>query len=290
MKKQIKTLAVRFLKAENQLKKTKILNQVEKLLKDYNYKSYNRTKNDFGFSYFAGLNSSSKVVKGKIENYNTLILYLSPSTQSGFDLCKASCLGCELACLDGSGRSRLQNNLKIEAKTITISRLIKSWIYVFRNDICSNLLEHEISKYSKKFKDRLAVRLNGTSDENFYDIINKFPKVQFYDYTKMTNRFKLDNYHLTFSYSENTKARIAHYKRALTRNINLAFPVRVEDYEECLKLSNTYDMDKTDLRFLDKKGYGILKAKVTDNMQCGIDKQFILSIDELKQVINSIEG
>ena len=61
-----------------------------------------------------------------------------------------------------------------------------------------------------------AVRLNGTSDlpwENL-GIIQKFPKVQFYDYTKNAARMMRDskarslpNYHLTFSRSEKNWAR-----------------------------------------------------------------------------------
>jgi hypothetical protein len=50
-------------------------------------------------------------------------------------------------------------------------------------------------------------------------------------------------------------------------------------------------MDKTDLRFLDKSGkYGILKAKLTEDLQNGVDKGFILTIDKLKQVIELIEN
>ena len=50
------------------------------------------------------------------------------------------------------------------------------------------------------------------------------------------------------------------------------------------------DMDKTDLRFLDKSGkYGILKAKITGNLADGVKQGFILTLPELKKVINKIE-
>jgi hypothetical protein len=50
-------------------------------------------------------------------------------------------------------------------------------------------------------------------------------------------------------------------------------------------------MDNTDLRFLDNSGkYGILKAKVTENLKDGVKNKFLLSVNDLKQVIESIES
>ena len=50
-------------------------------------------------------------------------------------------------------------------------------------------------------------------------------------------------------------------------------------------------MDETDLRFLDSAGkYGILKAKETLNTEKGVKEKFILSIEELKQIIELIEA
>ena len=52
-----------------------------------------------------------------------------------------------------------------------------------------------------------CVRLNGTSDIRFerFGIMQEFPAIQFYDYTKDVSRAYRtmpDNYHLTLSYSE----------------------------------------------------------------------------------------
>jgi hypothetical protein len=50
-------------------------------------------------------------------------------------------------------------------------------------------------------------------------------------------------------------------------------------------------MDETDLRFLDNAGkYGILKAKVTNDLQAGVKNKFILSANELREVIQTIEN
>jgi hypothetical protein len=69
-------------------------------------------------------------------------------------------------------------------------------------------------------------RLNGTSDirwEN-YGIIEQFPTVQFYDYTKLPNRRNLPpNYHLTFSRSESNE----HYvPMAFDNGMNVAVVFR----------------------------------------------------------------
>lgn len=295
--KSIKQLAIKFLSLEssNSLEAKKILAKVKAKMEKLEFKSYSKMLKELEISYFCGLNSSSKIVKGKKKNYNTLILYLLPSTQSGINVCLASCLGCELACLSGSGHSRVNDYAvksgAFEYNKISLSRLIKTWLVHFRRDIAKQMICHEIERDSKKYKE-FAVRLNGTSDLPFYDIICKYEDIQFYDYTKMPNKYSLDNYHLTFSYSTSKTNRIKHYKQALERGQNLAFPVIKEDYERILKLENTFEMDSTDLRFLDKHAskYGVLIAKEAENMSCGIDEKFILTYEDFVKVIEEIEN
>lgn len=296
--KSIKQLAIKFLSLESTdcREAKEILNKVNTEMRSWNYKSYNHTlKKLLNVSYFAGINSSSKISKGEKLEYYTLILYLLPSDQSGVDICAGSCLGCELACLSGAGHSGLEErsviNGKKEYNKISVSRLVKTWLVVFRRDIANKLIQFEIDKNKSKYK-RFAVRLNGTSDLPFYDIICNNPNIQFYDYTKMSNRYSLDNYHVTFSYSTSKINRIKHYKQALQRNQNLAFPVTKQDYKRILSLPDTFDMDTTDLRFLDNKKskYGILIAKETINTQCGIDEKFILTYEDFVKVIDAIEN
>ena len=110
-----------------------------------------------------------------------------------------------------------------------------------------------------------VVRLNGTSDilwELNSDIIQSFPNLQFYDYTKISKRFSFAipaNYHLTFSLSESNDndalkvLGLGHSIAAVFRDSNLpdtfmGYPVT--------------NGDTTDLRFLDAKGVIVgLKAK-----------------------------
>ena len=290
--KTLRELAFQYLTEEQPVKRFGILLQVETLLNEYNFKSRAKFLKDFKLSYFASVNSSQKIEKGKKENYDTLILYLSAGKNAGKDLCSYASTGCRLACLVESGHALLEKRAG-KAK-IAIARMIKSWVAIYRKDICDLLLMHEIKlakKNASKNGRKFSVRLNGTSDIEFYNVINSFPHIQFYDYTKDPNRIDLPNYHLTFSYSNQAKARFDHYKQAIQRGQSIAFPVIASDYDSALSLQDCYDMDKTDLRFLDKHGkYGILKAKLTDNLADGVKQGFILTLSELNKVINKIES
>jgi hypothetical protein len=104
-------------------------------------------------------------------------------------------------------------------------------------------------------------RLNGTSDLAWekYGIIEKFPEVQFYDYTKVRNRkvSHLKNYHLTFSKADGNDMDV---RLVASAGMNVAAVFK--------EIPATYigrpviNGDETDLRFLDPKGVIVgLKAK-----------------------------
>jgi len=288
----LKELAESYLREIEPVKKFGILLKAENYLKAYNYKTKAKLFRDLQIYYLASVNSSQKIVKGEKLNFDTLILYLSASKNAGVDLCKYASTGCRLACLVESGHSLMSS--RSGKFTIQISRIVKSWLCIYRKDIANEVLKTEIETAQKRAErkgKKFAVRLNGTSDIEFYDVINAFQDVQFYDYTKDFTRLELPNYHLTFSYSNDSKARIKHYKEAIRKGQSIAFPVLASDYQDAIALRDCFDMDSTDLRFLDNSGkYGILKVKLNDNLQDGIKNKFILSLDELKQVIQTIEN
>ena len=107
-------------------------------------------------------------------------------------------------------------------------------------------------------------RLNGTSDirwetvelsdglQTFQNIMQMFPNVQFYDYTKLSNRRDLpSNYHLTFSRSESNDTAVASH---LVNGGNVAVVFNVKKGAALPESWNGYtvvDGDDTDLRFLD---------------------------------------
>lgn len=105
-------------------------------------------------------------------------------------------------------------------------------------------------------------RLNGTSDIRWelHDVIQRFPDVQFYDYTKITNRRVKDlaNYHLTFSQADGNGADVV---KAIAAGMNVATVFR-----KVLPATHAglpvHDGDSDDLRFLDPRGVIVgLKAK-----------------------------
>jgi len=289
---QIKKLALAYLLEPMPAKKFGILLKAEKYFEALTYTTKGKLFKELGISYFAAVDSSQKVEKGKKENFQTLILYLSAGKNAGKDICSFASTGCRLACLVGSGHSLLEK--RAGKHVIDVSRIVKTWLTVYRKDIAIDVLKHEIrlaSARAERKGHKFAVRLNGTSDLDFYEIYESFPQVQFYDYTKNPKRVPLPNYHLTFSYSQANKARLKHYKQAQARGQSIAFPVRADEFEQACGLVDCFSMDTTDLRFLDKAGkYGILKAKQTENLAEGIKENFILSLAELKQIIAQIEG
>jgi hypothetical protein len=85
-----------------------------------------------------------------------------------------------------------------------------------------------------------------------------YPHIQFYDYTKLpkAHRRTTDNYHLTFSRSEENDE---HVKEALANGINVAVVFNVKPSED---LPTEYmghkviNGDEHDLRFLDEQDGG----------------------------------
>jgi hypothetical protein len=136
----------------------------------------------------------------------------------------------------------------------------------FYNDRAGFLadLEKDIAK-GIKMAEKLGLtpvfRLNGTSDLSWekYGIIEKFPTVQFYDYTKVLGRkiSHLKNYFLLFSKADGNDADVL---KAMAQGMNVAavFDAVPESYNGV----EVIDADEHDLRFLDKKGVVAgLKAK-----------------------------
>jgi len=287
----IKLLAQDYLAETLPAKKFGILLKVETYFNNLNYTTKGKLFKELGISYFASVDSSQKVLKGKKENFQTLILYLSAGKNAGKDVCSFASTGCRLACLVESGHALLEK--RAGKNVIALARMVKTWLTIYRKDIAIEILKKEIELASARAKrkgHKFAVRLNGTSDLDFYEVYSAFPNVQFYDYTKDPNRVPLSNYYLTFSYSQANAARVKHYKQASARGQAIAFPVRSDEFEQACKIPDCFSMDTTDLRFLDKEGkYGILKAKQTEGLAEGIKENFILSLAELKQIIATIE-
>ena len=202
------------------------------------------------------VSADAKTVKGEKKGFLTGILYLISSDISGVNLCAlAKIAACDLPCLVSAGRGRMSS--------VFFARLRKTLFFLQYTDEACAMIKSDIAKLEKKAKKQgfdFAIRLNGTSDIRFerYDIIQSFPHVQFYDYTKIANRKNLPaNYDLTFSYSGLADF-APHVQKALEHGLRIAAVFRNRETVETMLQNgikflglDVIDGDETDLRFLD---------------------------------------
>ena len=157
-----------------------------------------------------GINTNYKTVKNQKVGVLTGIIYMAPYNLSGKNVCPAASAGCAAACLNTAGRGAM--NVVQRARLKKTNRFWNDRGQ-FLKDLAYEVALLRLKARRKGYK--AAVRLNGTSDLPYEkykvpgtnkNIMELFPDVQFYDYTKLDNRFtrgKLPaNYHLTFTRAE----------------------------------------------------------------------------------------
>lgn len=209
-----------------------------------------------------------KILKGTAFGYLTAILHLAPGRLSGFNVCPGASLACLDACLNTAGRGGIIKKGET-TNTIQKARLRKTLAFFNETETFMAQLAKEIGnivKLANKHGLTPAIRLNGTSDirwENekvggFANLMEMFPNVIFYDYTKLANRRNLPpNYRLTFSLSESNDVSA---EQALTAGMNVAVVFR--NLPPTFMGRPVIDGDVSDLRFLDPMGVIVgLKAK-----------------------------
>jgi hypothetical protein len=243
-------------------------------------------------SYLGGVNVSSKVEKGLKKDIHTFILYLAPYIGLFGNVC-AMGEHCADPCLNTSGRVKMD---KREFKILR-ARNFKTMLWYINREYFCQWLFAEIAAHSKRLGDKFVVRLNGTSDLSpklfkafGVNILDAFPSVQFYDYTKIPNRINMHNpngnYHVTFSYNGYNQDDC---DRARAKGINVSIVVDGEK-PKTWRGVNVFSMDETDLRPFDQAigQYGYLKLKETLNK--AYDTKFIIGQDELDhdQLITSL--
>jgi hypothetical protein len=144
-----------------------------------------------------------KTIKGREVGVLTGIQYLAPAREAGFTtVCPYSTAGCRKCCLFTAGHAMIfpkVNQARVR-KTAMFFNDREGFTAAIKRDIRRLIVK------AKKENLKPVVRLNGTSDiywEN-YGIIQEFPEVWFYDYTKvpLAKRTILNNYRLTYSISE----------------------------------------------------------------------------------------
>jgi len=217
--------------------------------------------------------SNVKTIKGEKLGVKTAILYLAPGSISGVNLCGFASKGCLKSCIYLQGMGKFSNVQEARiAKTKLFLSDRKAFVEMLKKDIQAHI------KRANKEGMTPAVRLNGTSDigwelekgEDGKNLMESFPNVQFYDYTKSPIRalkFHLgklpSNYDLTFSKSESNIFQL----RELIGRVNVAMVFSTKK-GEALPMEymgrKVIDGDESDARFLDEKGTIVgLRAKGT---------------------------
>jgi hypothetical protein len=214
--------------------------------------------------YLSPGNTNAKTAKNSLK---TFIMYLTPGTTNGVNLCPKASKGCLTACLYTAGFAGVY-------KSVNAARLAKTEQYLKDKPAFIRALSFEIMKQynkAKKAGEQIAIRLNGTSDVDFVYLLQKYagldistlaPVVYFYDYTKILQkaiRYQAHpNYTVTFSRSESNQAET---EQAIKLGINVAAVFSGE-------LPATYlgapviDGDKSDIVMIYNKGAVLgLKAK-----------------------------
>lgn len=205
------------------------------------------------------LDGNAKTVKGNKKGFKTAILYLTPANGSGSNMCALAALAlCIDPCLNTAGRGAMSN--------VQMARLRKTLFFLQFQSEAVDMIKRDIARYAAQCEREgftLLVRLNGTSDirwEN-YGIIQAFPHITFYDYTKIPNRKNIPaNYDLTFSYSGVTSFRqfveIAKQNgnRLAVVFRNRAIVDRMLANGEMFEGLPVVDGDDTDIRHLDPRG------------------------------------
>lgn len=209
--------------------------------------------------------TNSKTAKNTLD---TFILYLSPYTQNSFgiNICPKASAGCIASCLFTAGRGRFSN--VIHARQNRTEFFMKD-----KKDFLT-MLKNELIKISKKAVfngEKIAIRLNGTSDLDFVGLIKyhlnfnilDLPNLIYYDYTKIYGKalkYKdSKNYFVTLSLAENSDLNII--KKALNEGINVSAVFKNVLPGNLLGFP-VIDGDKTDIEMINNKGVILgLKAK-----------------------------
>ena len=219
---------------------------------------------------------STKINKSNTiqDEYFSRILYLAPDNLADGKrtVCPyAKVAKCNEACLNTAGLGGVYSSIQK-------SRIRKTLMFLNETEKFFDLLIKDIDKFVKECEDlgkKPALRLNGTSDiqwetievEDFKNIFEMYPNIQFYDYTKIPTRRidNISNYHLTWSYSQANDKYASLFEKVPYNKAVVFF----DALPSMFKGLRVIDGDKHDMRFLDKTNsvVGLLakgKAKQDD--------------------------
>ena len=232
-----------------------------------------------GLSYLASVSETVKHKKSKKYGELTLSLYLAPAKTSGYEVCPGRTPECSALCLNESGMNTMTQNIK--GDVINDSRITKTRLFFEHREFFMKWLIEDIRSgitRAHKLGYKFSVRLNNTSDISPLDfildgknILELFPHITFYDYTKIKERVELmkqyHNYDITYSY---TGYNLTECEKMLLNKINIAVVFKV--VPTTFMGYDVVDGDLNDLRYRDLKGVvvGLLYKRVRTRLTSDI--------------------
>ena len=166
-----------------------------------------------------------KITLGESVGVLTAIVHLAPANLSGYEVCSGRTRGCTAVCLNSAGQGGIGSVFDargqlLKANNVQRARIARTRMLFEQRDAFLAQLRVELAAHVRKAARlgmRPAVRLNGTSDldvEN-WGVMQDFPQITFYDYTKRLARMQAylegrmpSNYSLTYSRAETLRSKI----------------------------------------------------------------------------------
>jgi len=237
------------------------------------YKNQADARRQSTLSYISSVSMTSKHLKSLKYDELTLTVYMAPAKMSGYEVCPGRTADCTNLCLNQSGKNI--GPQKIKGDFINKCRITKTKLFFEERDFFMDWLIAEIEAAKRKAKRmtyKLSIRLNNTSDinpeeftRNGKNLLEMYPDLQFYDYTKVPSRVKLmdkyPNYDVTFSY---TGYNLSKCQEMLLNKIRVA--VVFKNVPEEWEGYPVIDGDAYDMRYKDDKQVIVgLKYKTVRN-------------------------
>ena len=238
-----------------------------------NYKNQADAMRQAKVNYLTSVSETTKHKKSLEYGELTVSLYLAPAKMSGYEVCPGRNAECSRLCLNQSGKNI--GVQKTNGDFINESRIKKTKLFFEHRDFFMDWMIAEIEAAKRKasrMNYKISIRLNNTSDispEEFHrngkNILEMYPEIQFYEYTKVPSRVELmkkyKNYDVTFSY---TGYNLTKCQEMLLNKIRVA--VVFKNVPEVWQGYPVIDGDAYDMRYKDAKAVIVgLKYKINRN-------------------------
>lgn len=215
------------------------------------------------------LGTNTKTEKQNGIEYLMRGLSLAPHNQSGFNTCPMATRACIRACvLWYTGRTVMpMTRLAMLRRTLFMVNNPEG----FKRDLRRCL--GKLIRKSEREGLQALTRLNVASDKRWFWVYREFPSLIGYDYTKVIPRVfdtsRPRNYHLTYSYNENTPSGLVKKITATGQNVAVVFDTVYQPQQNRIdalpktatidgKRYRVVDGDKIDFRLPEIDGSGVI--------------------------------